>query len=73
MPTSRNIHVETGVRMHLGWVIKARETLWLLDEMRTSLIAAGLPTRPTDSNSDIRAVNDQLLSLLEGAPPPRYV
>ena len=74
VPTSGNIHVETGVRMHLGWVIKARETLWLLEEMRKSLIAAGLvklsPTRPTDSSTDVRAGNDQpcLLEIESGSP-----
>ncbi len=46
IPTGANVHVETGVRMHLGWVIKAKETRWLLDEVRTSLVKAGLVKIP---------------------------
>lgn len=37
VPSGANIHVETGIRMHLGWVIKAKETRWLLDEVKVFL------------------------------------
>jgi hypothetical protein len=42
VPTSANLHVETGIRMHIGWVIKAKETKWLLEEMRRQMLVAGL-------------------------------
>jgi hypothetical protein len=49
VPTGANVHVETGVRMHLGWVIKAKETRWLLDEAKASLIRSGLVKVPEDA------------------------
>lgn len=42
VPTGGSAHVETGVRMHLGWVIKAKETTSLLDQVRSHLLASGI-------------------------------
>ena len=54
VPTSANIQIETGVRMHLGWVIKAKETQWLLEEMKNYVIDNGL----IRTSEDVATIED---------------